>query len=262
MIIDLKKLFLPIVVLVGIQSSYAQRGFSHEIGVITGPIAYQSDFGERGDFETNTSKIGFGIGIVYYMNFDYLTTYRYNSLNNYFTDHFKLRAELSWNKTALQHYGEWVQPDRTSSNADKLRAHSGEAQNWNLGVQLEYYPISVKAFSQGVYSFAPFVSFGTQFVAYNPSAATSYGDQNIENAANFYSGWEAGSISEQSGTTMSLVGSIGTRYKLTILSDLMIDLRFQSFFSNSTDGLDHQLPSNQTNDWLVWLNFGYIYYFD
>ncbi|MDP5082520.1 MAG: glutamate dehydrogenase [Winogradskyella sp.] len=258
----LKKLLLAIVLFVCIQSIFAQRGFSHEIGVITGPIAYQSDFGERGDFQNNTSKVGFGIGIVYYMNFDYLATYRYNSLNNYFTDHFKLRGEISWNKTTLEHYGTWVDPARTSIDADKLRAHSGEAQNFNLGVQLEYYPISVKAFSQGVYSFAPFVSFGTQFVAYSPSAKTSYGDQNIENADNFYSGWEPGSVSEQNGTTLSLVGSIGTRYKLGILSDLMIDLRFQSFFSNSTDGLDHQLPSNKTNDWLVWLNFGYIYYFD
>lgn len=262
MIIAFKKLFLPIVLLLFMQLSYAQQGFSHEIGVIAGPIAYQSDFGERGDFETNTGKIGFGIGVVYYMNFDYLTTYRYNSLNNYFTDHFKVRAELSWNKTTLNHFGKWVDPDRTSINADKLRAHSGEAQNFNLGLQLEYYPISIKAFSQGVYSFAPFVSLGTQFVAYNPGVETSYGDRNIDNADNFFSGWEPGSVTDENGTTMSIVGSIGTRYKLTILSDLMIDLRFQGFFSNSTDGLDHQLPSNKNNDWLVWLNFGYIYYFD
>ncbi len=244
------------------QSSYAQFAFSHEIGVIAGPIAYQSDFGERYDFDTNSGNTGFGIGIVYYMNFDYLTNYYTNSWNNYFTDHFKVRAEISWNKTTLNHFGKWVDPEKTSINADKLRAHSGEAQNWNLGAQLEYYPISIKAFSQGVYSFAPFVSIGAQYVAFNPSVETSYGNQNINNANNFYSEWDPGSISDQSGTTMSFVGSIGTRYKLTILSDLMIDLRVQSFFSNSTDGLDHQLPSNKTDDWLVWLNFGYIYYFD
>jgi hypothetical protein len=244
------------------QTSYAQRGFSSEIGVIAGPIVYQSDFGERGDFESNTNNVGIGIGIVYYLNFDYLTTYTYRSANNYFTDHFKLRAEISWNKTSLQHYGTWVDEARTSANADKLRAHSGEAQNFNIGAQLEYYPVSIKAFSQGVYNFAPFISLGTQFVSYNPGVETSYGDQNINNADNFYSAWAPGSVSEESGNTMSIVGSIGTRYKLTILSDLMIDLRFQSFFSNSTDGLDHQLSSNRTNDWLVWLNFGYIYYFD
>lgn len=262
MTINIKKLSFSLVLLFGLQVSTAQFRFSHEVGVIAGPIAYQSDFGERYDFETNTSKIGVGIGIVYYMNFDYLTTYTYNSYNNYFTDHFKIRAELSWNKTSLQHYGKWVDNDRTSDAADRLRAHSGEAQNFNLGLQLEYYPISIKAFSQGVYSFAPFVSFGTHFVAFNSGVETSYGDRNINNADNFYPFWEPGSVAETNGTTMSLVGSIGTRYKLSILSDLMIDLRVQSFFSDRTDGLSHQLPSNKTNDWLVWLNFGYIYYFD
>ena len=64
------------------------------------------------------------------------------------------------------------------------------------------------------------------------------------------------------GTTWSVVGSVGTRYKLTILSDLMIDLRWQYFFNNEVDGLDHKLPSDKANDWLVWLNFGYIYYLD
>lgn len=262
MIIHLKKLILPIALILAMQFSYSQLAFSHEVGVIVGPVAYQSDFGERYDYETNSGNVGVGIGLVYYMNFDYLTNYYYYSSNNYFTDHFKVRGEISWNKTNLDHYGTWVDPDRGSLNAEKLRAHSGEAQNWNLGAQLEYYPISIKAFSQGVYSFAPFVSFGVQYTFYNPTASTSFGDQNIQNPNNFYSAWEPGSINDQNGSTWSLVGSVGARYKLSILSDLMIDLRVQSFFSDFTDGLDHQLASNRTNDWLVWLNFGYIFYFD
>ena len=78
----------------------------------------------------------------------------------------------------------------------------------------------------------------------------------------FNPGWQPGSISAENGSTWSIVSSIGTRYKLTILSDLMVDLRFQYFFSDWTDGLNHQLSSNKSNDWLVWLNFGYIYYLD
>ena len=31
----------------------AQFGFSHEVGVIAGPVAFQSDYGVRGDFKTN-----------------------------------------------------------------------------------------------------------------------------------------------------------------------------------------------------------------
>jgi hypothetical protein len=31
----------------------AQYGFSHEVGLIVGPVAFQSDYGERHDFNTN-----------------------------------------------------------------------------------------------------------------------------------------------------------------------------------------------------------------
>ncbi|WP_179004158.1 THC0290_0291 family protein [Winogradskyella forsetii] len=262
MTIDIKKPIVLFAFLLSMQLSYSQLGFSHEVGVIAGPVAFQSDFGERYDFETNSGNTGFGIGLVYYMNFDYLTNYYYNSANNYFTDHFKVRAELSWNKTKLNHFGKWVDAERTSTSADKLRAHSGEAQNWNLGAQLEYYPLSIKGFSQGVFPLTPFGSIGAQYVSYSPSVQTSFGDQNIDNPNNFYPLWEPESISDKSGSAWSLVASLGVRYKLTILSDLMVDLRFQQFFNDSMDGLDHQLASNKANDWLLWLNFGYIYYFD
>jgi len=263
MIINIKKLFIPLVLLLAMQLSYAQLGFSHEIGVIAGPVAYQSDFGVRYDFETNSGNTGIGIGIIHYINFAYKADCNCYSTDTYFNDHFKLRSEIAWNKTTLNHFGKWVDPKRTSDNADRLRAHSGEAENWDIGMQLEYFPRSIRAFSARVYAFAPFVSLGTHFVTYNPSVTTNYkGDTNINDASNFYSHWEAGSISNESGSTWSIVSSIGTRYKLTILSDLMLDLRWQYFMSNWTDGLNHQLPSNRANDWLVWLNFGYIYYLD
>ena len=59
MVINIKRLFIPFAVFLSMQLSYAQLGFSHEIGVIAGPIAYQSDFGVRYDFETNSGNTGF-----------------------------------------------------------------------------------------------------------------------------------------------------------------------------------------------------------
>ena len=35
------------------QISYAQLGFSHEIGAIIGPTEFRSDFGSRNDEKTN-----------------------------------------------------------------------------------------------------------------------------------------------------------------------------------------------------------------
>ncbi|WP_299120746.1 glutamate dehydrogenase [uncultured Winogradskyella sp.] len=269
MIVNIKKLIIPFALLLSVQISYAQLGFSHEIGVIAGPLAYQSDFGVRYDFETNAGNTGIGVGVIHYINFAYRADCNCYTTDKYFNDHFKLRSEISWNKTTLEHFGEWVDPDMTSPNADRLRGHTGEAENWDIGMQMEYFPRSIRAFAAGSYAFAPFVSLGAHYVSYSPSVYTNYvnpsspGDVgNIEIPSNFYTRWEPGSVSDMSGSTWSIVSSIGTRYKLTILSDLMVDLRFQYFFSDFTDGLDHQLPSNKANDWLVWLNFGYIYYLD
>ena len=60
----------------------------------------------------------------------------------------------------------------------------------------------------------------------------------------------------------SMVTSVGVRYKFTKLSDLMLDLRWQLYFSDWIDVFDHKLRYNKFNDWLIWLNFGYIYYLD
>ena len=70
-------------------------GFSHEIGVVVGPIVMQSDYGQRNDFSTNSGNTGIGIGIVHYLNFTYDSDYNYTT-KTYFNDHFKLRTELSF----------------------------------------------------------------------------------------------------------------------------------------------------------------------
>ena len=79
---------------------------------------------------------------------------------------------------------------------------------------------------------------------------------------NFYSPWEPGSINPASGNAWSMVTSVGVRYKLNTISDLMLDLRWQLYFNDWIDGLNHQLPSNDRDDWLLWLNVGYIFYLD
>lgn len=260
--LKLKRLSLFIGLILASSIGHSQLGFSHEIGVIAGPVAFQSDFGVRNDFETNAGNTGIGIGIVHYINFSYRADCNCYTTDTYFNDHFKLRSELSWNKTNLDHFGKWVDPDRTSEDAERLRAHSGVANNFDIGMQIEYFPKSIRSFQAFAYKFAPFVSLGVHYTSYNPEASTTYGDGNILNSDNFYSFWEPGSIDPSSGSTWSVVGSIGTRYKLTVLSDLMLDLRWQYYGTNWVDGLNHQLDSNKANDWLVWLNFGYIYYLD
>lgn len=267
MVLILKQLTFIFFFIIGVSTGFAQSWFSNEIGIIAGPVAFQSDFGERSDFETNVGNTGFGIGFIHYMNFDYK---RNGSVGySYFNDHFMVRSELSWNRTKLKHFGQWVDAKKTADNADKLRAHSGLANNIDLGMQLEYYPFSIKEFSYAIHTFAPYISLGVHYTLFTPQVFTSYGDGDINNLDNFYDPWHLNAdgsirdtefITSKAGTTFSIVASAGTRFKLSRLSDVMVDLRLQQYFNDNVDGLNHKLASNKANDYLIWLNFGYIFY--
>ena len=48
----IKHTILTLFILFGFSNNTnAQFGFSHEVGIIAGPVAFQSDYGERYDFE-------------------------------------------------------------------------------------------------------------------------------------------------------------------------------------------------------------------
>lgn len=258
-----KLLTLTFLLLVGFTNSVsAQFGFSHEIGVITGPVAFQSDYGERHDLSTNSGNTGFGIGLIHYLNFSYKAECNCYTPETYFNDHFKLRSELSYNKTDLQHFGEWVDGSKKSLGAQQLRAMRGSTAVTDVGMQLEYFPLSIRDFTSTIGSWAPFISAGAHFSYYNPKAYSKMGP-GLGQLPTVTPIKYIDAFDTDGGTTWSVVSSVGTRYKLTPLSDLMIDLRFQYYFSNWVDGLspDPRInPENKANDWNVWLNFGYIFY--
>ena len=275
MILNLKHLALVSCLLVVSHTAYSQLGFSHEIGVIAGPVEFRSDFGSRFDEATNLGNSGIGIGIIHYINFAYRADCNCYSTDTYFNDHFKLRNEISWNYSNLDHHGEWVRPIYTSSNADKLRAHHGVAENFDIGTQIEYFPRSIRSFQAFSYLLAPYVSLGIHYTASSPQGSTDYGDGNVLNGSNIYSYWyndpsflppvPAGQqrqypIDLSPRSDWSMVTSVGVRYKIGVLSDLLLDLRWQLYFNDWIDGFNHKLSYNKFNDWLLWLNVGYIYY--
>lgn len=69
------------------------------------------------------------------MNFAYRAECNCYTPETYFNDHFKVRSELSYNSTQLQHFGKWV--ERNSIIAAQLRAMKGEAKVTDVGMQLE-----------------------------------------------------------------------------------------------------------------------------
>ena len=259
-----KLLLVFLLVFIAKQDLQAQFGFSHEIGVIAGPLAFYSDFGQRYDFETNSRNVGVGIGIIHYMNFSYRADCNCYTRDRYFNDHFKLRSELNYHITNLEHFGEFTD-DQSGVVDNQLRAMKGKSSVLQLGAQLEYFPLSIRDFAAGQYRIAPFISLGAHYVWYNPKVTSELGPLEIADGTSnpatvpfkYYE-----SFKQDSGSTWAMVGSVGIRYKLTVVSDLMLDSRWTYFGSNWVDGLNPDVPENKSNDWTYWLNVGYIYYLD
>ena len=263
----IKKLTLFSLIFIGFSNNLVAQfgGFSHEVGIIAGPIAFLSDYGERYDLSTNAGNTGIGIGIIHYLNFSYKADCNCYTQDTYFNDHFKLRSELSYNKTELHHFG--PESEKNTLGGIQLRSMHGSTAVTNLGVQLEFFPLSIRDFSVTVGSLAPFVSLGGQLSYYNAKASSTLGPlgTSLTTFPKYLTPSEGRlhGYSTERGAVWSVVSSIGTRYKLTPLSDLMIDLRAQYFFSNWVDGLNPNpdiYKENKANDWLVWFNVGYIYY--
>jgi hypothetical protein len=254
-----KKIKYLLILLIGANLSMnAQFGFSHEVGAFVGGVAMQSDFGVRHDFETNAGNTGVGIGLVHYMNFAYRAECNCYTPETYFNDHFKVRSELSYNSTNLQHFGEWV--DRSSFTANQLKAMKGEAKVTDIGMQLEFFPLSIREFTATDGAWAPFIALGAHYSFFQNGTYSELGpmDSPISTPTKYYGAW-----SKEGGSTWSVVSSVGTRYKLTELSDLFAEVRWQYYFSDWVDGLNPNpevWTENKANDWNLWFHVGYIYY--
>jgi hypothetical protein len=241
------------------QEVYSQFGFSHEIGVITGPVVFYSDYGQRNNFDTNAGNVGFGVGLIHYLNFSYRSDCNCYTREKYFNDHFKLRNEIDYHKTNFDHFGRWVDPSDTSIFANQLRGLKGSTTVIDIGSQIEFFPLSIRDFAAGSYKIAPFISFGVHWVNFDPEVFSELGplESPLTTPDKYF-----GAFQQDGDSTWSVVGSIGIRYKLTELSDLMLDSRWQFYFSNWVDGLNPDVPENKANDWIYWLNVGYIYYLE
>ena len=251
--------YLLLLTFFGPLQGFAQGGFSHGIGAFVGGVAFQSDFGVRNDFETNKGNTGFAIGLVHYLNFSYKAECNCYTRDSYFNDHFKLRSELSYNSTKLEHFGKWA--EKNSPSGIQLRAMKGEAKVTDIGMQLEFYPWSIRDFTATDGAWGPFVGLGGHFSFFQNNTYSELGPLGTPDTT-YYSYLPDG-YSSEGGNTFSVVASIGTRYKISPLSDLFVELRWQYYFSDWVDGLRKNpdlYEENKANDWNAWLNFGYIFY--
>lgn len=241
----------------------AQSNISYEIGFTSGPVAFQSDYGERQDLETNTGNTGFALGFIHYLNFS-----SNSNRETFFSEHVKVRSELSYSAANFNHFGKWVEGS-SSLGKDQLRAMSGSSKIVTLGIQGEFHPIKIHDFENSIGTFGPYGSFGIAYSYYNSKASSTLGPLgDIETTFPKYltpSDGRPHGFSEESKGVLSVVVGLGTRYKLNRSSDLLLDLRFQYFTSDWVDGLNPNkdiYKENKSNDWMAWLNLGYIYYLE
>ncbi|GLB52672.1 glutamate dehydrogenase [Neptunitalea chrysea] len=237
--------------------------FSHEIGIIAGPTAFQSDYGEDKNFDNIKGNIGYSVGIVHYMNLALNSDCDCFNRYTYFNDHFMIRNELVYMNVTLDHFGKWVDPSLQSEVANSLRAMHGEVNVIDFGTQLEYYPIPLREFISGNYIFVPYFAMGTQANYYFPSNYSDYGNIITQNEEVFLPKYQNGQVNNGARVAFSATANIGIKIKLTRDSDLMVDMRYQFYFSDWIEGMKPD-PSiyteNQRNDSAVTLSLGYIFY--
>lgn len=261
-----KHLLITLFAFIGVSTiATAQSDLAQEIGVIFGPVVFQSDYGQRNNFDTNVGNTGFGVGVVHFINFS-----ANNNRESFFTEHFKVRSELSFNTTKLEHFGEWVEKEKVKNLVQHLRAMHGSSTLVNLGAQLEFSPfMKIHDFENTIGAFSPYVSLGFQVSYYSTKVDSRLGTLGLP-ATTFpkyltpSDGRQYG-FSSETGVVGSITAGVGVHYKMTTMSDLMFEMRYQGFSSDWVDGLNpnkNLYKENKSNDSQVWFNVGYIYYLE
>lgn len=247
-----------------LNSNHAQSSLAYEIGIIAGPSILKSDFGERHDSSTNFGNNGFGVGFVHYTNFAYNSGYY-----TYLKEHVKVRIELSFNNTQLEHFGKWVDNSKGLAH-EQLKNMEGKTFTINHGIQLEYYPFQeISVYERNIGTVSPYLSFGAQYNYYMTKVYSTNGTLGTAEATFpkylVPSDGRQYGFSSENKSTWSLVYGAGIRYNLSPLSDLVLDGRLQYFGSDWVDGVNPNkgiYTENKYNDWQIWMSFGYIYYIE
>ncbi len=240
-----------------ISNTFAQIELSYEYGITAGPVTMQTDYGERHHLPSSTAT-SFGIAAVHYLNF-YGNNYNWRNGASFFSDHFKLKSEISYYfNNSLEHKGRYAAEGSTSTQAQKLRDMKGKTKSLNFGTGLEFHFKNLEdyglLFNDDI-KFAPYIGLGLQFNIYTPELTSKGGDWTIDSTV-LPEKWQ-NNVYVEKDNTFSFTASAGTRYKLNDF-DLVLDARWQYFITDKYDGLDANVTENRFNDTLIYFSFGVI----
>ncbi|MET2986530.1 THC0290_0291 family protein [Aureibaculum conchae] len=249
---------LTLIMFFSLTGAFAQVEFSHEFGITTGPVTMQTDYGERHHLPSSTAT-SFGAAVVHYLSF-YGSNYNWRNGASYFSDHFKLKTEVSYYfNNSLEHKGRYVADGSNNAELAELRAMKGKTKSINFGTALEYYFKNLEDYGllfNDDDRFAPYISAGIQFNMFTPELTSDLGDW-MTNPSVLPQKWQDEVyVGKQNALSMTL--SAGTRYKLNNF-DLVLDARWQYFFTDKFDGLDAKDTSSKFNDTLIYFSVGVVF---
>lgn len=225
----------------------------YDIGIISGTTSMQSDYGERSHFGSSYANVGFGIGGVYYLCYDYLRIKWYDR-TTHLKDHLRLRLELSYLKTNLIHRGKYTQGNPQFT--EFYNAMRGTSNIVNYGLQFEYTLFNMS--DEKIMN--PYVSVGFLGNSNTPKLESTLG--NIEENSNLIPNVYANGTFLEKNNSTSLILGVGARFRpknYYSKSMYLVDFRWQRFNSDIVDGLKPTLNANKFNDWLMFFSIGYIY---
>ena len=256
-----KRILALILVFLSLNFALAQYGDRYNYGknfkefaLMAGPVFFQSDYGARNDFGNYLNNNGFGATLAVY--------FTPSDDNEAIKKHFKYRVDLNYMKATLQHYGQYVDPSKNSLFAVQLRGMRGSTTALGVGLQLEYFPLQTDDYLFRGNGFSPFISIGGQINSYTATATSTLGPLGTSTTTpdkykNAYR--------NETQVVGSFSAGFGTRYKLGNSDALIVDVRFQYYLTDWVDGLNPNrtiYTENQSNDWMTFINFGYVYYLE
>jgi len=246
-----QKTLLLFISILCFSTAKAQSGsYYQEIGVMSGPVFFQGDFGERGSSENITRNAGASASLVYYVSL--------NNNDGGLERHFKARFDATLMAVSLNHYGKFAESN--SEFGQKLRAMQSDINVSNVGFQLEYYPFEIDDYSKAILS--PYIASGFQINMYSANATSTLGSIGNSNTVptKYVDGFK-----DSSGMAFSMTGALGVRYKVSPKGALVLEGQFRYYFSDWIDGMNPDpniYKENRNNDFAGTLQIGYVYYLD
>lgn len=232
----------------------AQNTPNLEASLNIGFASFQSDYGEDGNSKSNFSgNMGLAVGGSLYVNF-FSQDPSLTGEPSWSQKHLKLKLEGSYFSAKLEHFAD-------EPITDSRKNMVGRASVINFGTILEYHPFVIPDFVPGIKKkLTPYFGLGIMGTFALPEVDTS-------NLILAYQTDDEGVVyaSDQPVFTYSLMPSAGLRYQLDNGGAIMLDMRWQYFGSDFIDGLNPNNEiindSNKHNDWLYYLNVGYVFSF-